>query len=327
MNRIIKITEEAYKYYVNGEDVLKYQRKSIIDEALHYPEFLDKVKSEVEMIVCNYVSDMVDLYKGSFETNFTTSYNLYFKTININIALNYGEDISDKALYSGFSNSNEALTEDNKLDMAYLTFIFPVSDEGKYDASKIRYVVSHEVGHLYDDWNDLIRGGEGLFINKKTSSNAIFMKDNYKSDSQLLRNIAWLCYFSNYTEGNSYTNQLKQELKGLNAHHSNVKEKFKETLSYNNLKKTEIGFFDGLDKSNDVELFNLNLFILKNYRDASVPKLNSNQFNAEKYRKMLSKWAERLIHKIAKRYYGVVQLYYDELNEEWSKKTCIFVHE
>jgi hypothetical protein len=169
MSKIIKIKDEVYNSYINGEDVLK-EYKSIVDEAMHYPDFLDRIKTEVSFNVCNYVSDMVDLNKDSFKTDFNTSFNLYFKTINISITLNYGENINDKKLYGGFSNSNEKLTEDNKLDIGFLTFIFPVSDDGKYDASKIRYVVSHEVSHLYDDWNDLVRGGDGIFVNKKTSS-------------------------------------------------------------------------------------------------------------------------------------------------------------
>lgn len=326
MSKIIKITEEVYNSYINGEDVLK-EYKSIVDEAMHYPDFLDRIKTEVCFNVCNYVSDMVDLNKCFFETDFNTSFNLYFKTINISITLNYGENINDKKLYGGFSNSNEKLTEDNKLDIGFLTFIFPVSDDGKYDASKIRYVVSHEVSHLYDDWNDLVRSGEGIFVNKKTSSNTILMRDFHKSENSLLRGIAWLCYFSNYTEGNSFASQIMQELKALKANHTNVKEKFKETVSYDNIKKTEKDFFEGLNNSNDGELYNLNQYIVKNNKNISLPKLNPNQFESDRYRNMLSKWAERLIHRIVKRYYGVVQLYNDRLNEEWSRKTCIFVHD
>lgn len=57
MSKVIEITENQYNAFVNGFDLI--ENKSIIDEALHYLKFLDKVKFETEVTVCDYVSDMI----------------------------------------------------------------------------------------------------------------------------------------------------------------------------------------------------------------------------------------------------------------------------
>ena len=321
MSKIIKLTTEQYNYCVNNLS----SKKSVIDEALHYPEFLDNVKFNIETMVCKCVSDMVSIHKEKLTTDLAIRSNLYFNAINVDITLIYNDDITDKKKYGGFSNSNETLTNDNKLDIAYLTFVFPVSENNEYDTAKISYVVSHEVGHLYDDWNELIRGGEGLFVNKNNRANTEFLQKYNASDNKLMRNIAWLCYMSLYTEKNAFAQQLMQELKGMKCNHTNVHEKFKETVSYKNLKETETDFFDSLKETDDLDLYDINSYIMQGHLDVSVPKLNVAQFDAKKYRAMLAKWGERTLHSISRRYFGVVQLYCDRLTESYFTKNCILI--
>lgn len=323
MQKIVKITEGCYNAFINGEDL--NHPKSIIDEALHYPEFLDKIKFEIESKICNCISSMIKTNKEKLEIDLNISNNLYLNKINLDITIDYGKDITDKKLYRGFSNSNEKLSDDNKLDTAYLTFVFPVSNEGNFEPSIISYTVSHEVGHLYDDWNDLVRGGDGIFVKQTNIVNTDFLQKHNSSDNKLIRNIAWICYMSLYTENNSFTGQLMQELKSLNCNYANVYEKFKETTSYRNLKETENDFFEALSKNDDTDLYDVNSYIIKFYPEISAPKLNIGQFDGNKYRNMLSKWAERTLYRMAKRYCGVVQLYCDKLAESYFNKNCILL--
>ena len=148
MSKVIEITENQYNAFVNGFDLI--ENKSIIDEALHYLKFLDKVKFETEVTVCDYVSDMIKNNENYLEKEFNLYYNLYLNNI---------------------------------------TFI--------------------------------------------------------------------------------------------------------------------------------------NNFIISHYRKTSALKLNIEQFDADRYKQMLSKWAERTLYRIAKRHYGVVQLYCDELTEIYTKKKTI----
>lgn len=217
MSKVIEITENQYNAFVNGFDLI--ENKSIIDEALHYLKFLDKVKFETEVTVCDYVSDMI-----------------------------------------------------------------------------------------------------------KNIENTEFLEQNINSNNKLLKNIAWVCYMSLYTESNAFTAQLMSELRNMKCNYSNVKEKFKETVAYNNLKGIEKDLFSELASSSEYGLFLTNNFIISHYRKTSAPKLNIEQFDADRYKQMLSKWAERTLYRIAKRYYGVVQLYCDELTELYTKNNCILVH-
>ena len=68
MSKVIEITENQYNAIVNGFDLI--ENKSIIDEALHYLKFLDKVKFETEVTVCDYVSDMIKNNENYLEKEF-----------------------------------------------------------------------------------------------------------------------------------------------------------------------------------------------------------------------------------------------------------------
>lgn len=79
MSKVIEITENQYNAFVNGFDLI--ENKSIIDEALHYLKFLDKVKFETEVTVCDYVSDMIKNNENYLEKEFNLYYNLYLNNI------------------------------------------------------------------------------------------------------------------------------------------------------------------------------------------------------------------------------------------------------
>ena len=299
-------------------------KKSIIDEALHYPDFLDKLKFEFFNEILSKTSEMIKAKTTDYDFIYRPHYQMVENAV-ITIELNFGKDINNERFYSGFSNSNEKLTEGGETETVFLSFVFPVSKEGKINESKIRIIVSHEVGHLYDDWNDMTRGGNGLFVSKKASSVANFMKHNNKNSNILLRSISWLCYFSLYTENNSFVMQLMDELESYNANQDNIIDSFKKTIAYKNLKETEKEFFGELEKVTDFELFNINRYIIINHPYVNVPKMNLNQFESVKYIQMLKKWGERIIHNTSKRYYGIIQLYMDRLSEKESENNCFYV--
>ena len=327
MSKVIKITEEAYNAYVNGEDVLN-ETKSIIDEAQHYPDFLDNVKMEVCYNVRHCILGMIKHKKTELK-----DYNIelkhfkeYFNSFILNVKLKKYNNIKEKRKYKATSFSDGVL-KDNKLLGVKINVTAPISDEWKTEMSYLEYIVSHEVTHLFDDWENIKMGGKGVYRNNKTIANMNFINNADKSNNSLIKSLRWLAYLSIYTESNAFAQELMQELKTLQAGHFNIKEKFKETVSYNNLKKTEIEFNNVMKNANFIDLMYANDELITKYRDTSIPKMNQMQFNADKYYSMLTKWGDRILHKLSRRYFGVVQLYYDRLQEEYYKNNDFLVHD
>lgn len=321
MSKIVKITEEQYNAYVNGEDV----RKSIIDEALHYPYFLDDLKAEAEYCINNEVHSMMKNNEVERTFNPVLRANQYFKNITVTLKLLYNEDIDANKNYHGFANSDETL-EDNLLKNAFLDFTFPVSVTKELNTGKMDMAIGHEIGHLYDDYSDLLRGGKGIFNRESTpAKKTILFNKTRISRDKLLNAIGSIAYLSIYTESNSFTAQIKDELKGLKANHDNIQDKFKGTVSYQNLRKTEDDFNNIIDKYTEIDLFHTNSRILNDYGNTDIPKMNKHDFNGEKYRVMLKRWADRVLRKLANRYRGVVQLYKDELTESYYTNNCFIV--
>lgn len=324
--KVIKITEEAYNAYVNGEDLK--ENKLIIDEAQHYPDFLDNVKMEVVYHVTQYVNNMIKNKQYELKDTVVNMdyYKQYFDSFTLNVRLFEDEDIDNDKNYGAKAFSDEKL-EKGKLIGAKITVNASISNKWETDISRLRYVVSHEVTHLFDDWDNLSRGGEGVFNNKETTANVTFMKKMENDTNKIIKSLRWIAYLSIKTESNAFTQQLMQELERLKATRLNIKEKFRETVSYNNMKKSEIEFNNALKNTNFYELLETNNIINDYYSHSSIPKMNPNQFDAEKYLNRLKNWGERVLHKLSRRYYGVVQLYHDRLNEEYYKHNCILVHD
>ena len=305
---------------------IKKNNKSIIDETLHYPDFLDNVKTEVVFKITKQIDSMIKRNINQINTVINLDNNRYFDKLILNLNLNFDTDINDKYNYGASSISSETI-KNEKLSDGEINLIVPVSTDKKTNFSKIQYVVCHEITHLFDDWNDLKRGGTGIFSSPKTIANMNFMNKAVNSPNNLIRSLRWLAYFSIYTESNAFTQQLMQELIRLKANHITVKEKYKNTVSYNNLKKTEVEFFNALHDTNHIELMYANNEINRNYKDSTVPKLNDEQFDSKKYYNMLKKWGERILHKISKRFHGIVQLYCDKLTESYYNNNCFLIHE
>ena len=260
----------------------------IINEAMHYPKFLDNVKMETAYNVRKCLSDMLKQRKYTVKDAVINlkHYKEYFNSFILTINLTENEDINNRKNYGAESFSDGKLIN-GKLSGAKINVIAPVNSQWKTNDSYLIYVICHEVTHLYDDYMDLKNGGTGIFRKPENIYNMDFMRNAVKSQNNLVKSLRWLVYLSIKTESNAFAQELMQELKMLQATHYNIKEKYKETVSYNNLKKTEIEFFNTLENTDYIELLYANDEIVRNYPKTTIPKMNINQFDAFAYYNML----------------------------------------
>lgn len=311
MGKVIKITESVYK--------------DLISEEMHYPRFLDGTISKVTHLVYGCIRQMVK--KRETETSITPDLGdtPYFERLNIQVRIKYDAEIDKKRFYGAYSISNERLVN-GKTGLCQIELEIPISEDGKTNYNFIMTMISHEITHLYDDWVDLTNGGNGLFNRQSVVANTELFYDNHSSPNRLLKAISWMCYMSNYTETNAFTTQIMYELKELKCDVSNIREKYKEATSFTNLNYTLQDFHEGFENIFDEDLEDLNTYILETYPKSNVPKMNIGAFDAGRYRSMLEKWFDRESRKIRRRFMCVVQLYRDELAENYIRRNSIPIH-
>lgn len=254
----------------------------------------------------------------------------FIDKISINITLEYEKkNINSVKNYKGFSVSEENI-EGEKLIGGKITIVLPVSLNGNvlFKDRNLRYILSHEITHLYDDWIDLKNGGKGIFINqKKNKNNTLFLNNNIDNEDTLIRSITWMTYMSIKTEQNVFISQTMQELRHLNCSFRDYRSKAKKTVAYSNIIKTKNNFFKEVKNADKVELFWTNQYIMDSYRKSTIPKYDMGQFNDEKYRNMLLKWGDRISRKLLAKYYDIVQLFSEELTETYTINNCLFIQD
>jgi len=293
----------------------------ILCEEMHYPRFLDAVKLKVSNICIDLIKGMIENHVSKQVFDRYIDNRLYFNHLSIDISLHYGGNMHDSYMYSGACESGEKLDELNYLLGCKLYLSIPVSQNGEINPGFILGTVSHEVTHLYDDWNSLMNGGPGIFNNKKEEINNDAVNDVlvYGSDkfSNIIQSLVYMLYLSINSERKAFVSQLYQELESCGTDYSNYREKLKECACYINVTDGRGNFLEDLKYADAEELENVNKWALENYKGNSIPKMNASGFDAEAYRNKLHRWCDKIINGILHRYAGVVQCYLNDRQKEY----------
>ena len=298
-------------------------RDMFLNETMHYPKFLDSLKEEVCTKVASHIANMIK--SGVCDDEFMLDVDCeYVDKIVMHIKLDRDKDIRDKkAIHADYFNSSDVLVN-GKLYKPTIRLFCPVNGE-VYNYFAVKYRLSHELTHLYDDWNSIRNGNGSICRSPQNMDTTEFLKDSATGAQPVLRNVAFLAYMSLNTERQSFLSQTVQELEGLGCNQWNYREKLKETDTYNNITKSHEGVVNCANNMTDTDLHMLNLWVTSQFPKASIPKLNIGNFDAERYRTMLLKWAERVYHETMKSYGSVVQYYIDNLKEEWNRDANYFI--
>ena len=286
-------------------------------------KFLDNLKDDVSANVTNHISDMIK--RCVTEEVVTIDVDCeYADKITVHINLDSNKDVRDKkAIHAEYFNSSDVLV-DGKIDKPTIRLFCPVNGD-VYNYFAVKYRLSHELTHLYDDWNSIRNGNGGICRSPQNMDTTEFLKDSATGAQPVLKNFAFLAYMSLNTERQSFLSQTVQELEGLGCNQWNYREKLKETDTYNNITKSHEGVVNCANNMTDSDLHMLNLWVTSQFPKARIPKMNAGGFDAERYRAMILKWAERVYHETMKSYGSVVQYYIDNLKEEWNRNANYFI--
>lgn len=143
----------------NIRQINEKQYKDIfLNETMHYPDFLDKLKGDVTTAVSTKLIQLIRSKKQNDTFEIKTECE-YADKITVNVVVSYGRDIKDKKNYAlQYFNTDDELS-DGKLRNPKLNIHIP-SERDATDLATVAYGIAHELTHLYDDWNS-IRNGKG----------------------------------------------------------------------------------------------------------------------------------------------------------------------
>lgn len=310
--KIIKINEEQL-HYLMGDN---------LTEERHYPKFLEE---------CIYgIVDFINKKIKYFGTHNIASQRLSYITdqefcheLLIHISINRNEDIDNYQLYGGqyyakgFSNGG--------LIEPQITITCPVNQENKTNVGILLSVVTHEMTHLYDDYQRQLNGNTPLNMDITINATMSFlMQFAQGNDNDLATAIAKIGYLSIKSEQTAFTAQTVSELQKLQCDLTNFRQKLKETIAYKNYIKIKNVFIKTLNNSSEQALWLLNVMLFDNYSKANIPKFDYNtcQYSIEQYRGKLKKWADNVCHKFMVNYGSIVSYYLDELCSENVENGC-----
>lgn len=139
-------------------------RKMFLDETMHYPAFLDKLKGDVYTSVSARIISMLN--DGRMTDNFCIKLDSdYVDAIDVSVILFPSEDIFDEHLYAESYLNSDGELDNGKLRKPKLSVKAPIND-GLTDLGTIKYILSHELTHLYDDWNSIRNGYVAICLNQ-----------------------------------------------------------------------------------------------------------------------------------------------------------------
>lgn len=309
--RIIKINEQQY-------------HSLLMNEELHYPKFLDKLKDYVSMHVHIKIKEELKNKNYSFQFLLPCD-SEYTDSIWFDVNIDPNGDITDKRLYNCFYYNQYNSLFNGKLRNPKIIVNCPCKNK-TVTFLLLKTALSHELTHLYDDWNELSRNKTGInFVQKNQDTTKLVNMYAKQKTDDLLKSISFLSYTSLKVEKQAFLSQTIQELEEIGCTLFNYKEKIKETIIYNNINKTYKTIVSKINSTDEETLFNFNQCIIDIVPKANIPKLNVGQFDAERYRSMLLEWAEKTHHHMMKYYGSVVQYYLDKLKEEKDKITSMYI--
>lgn len=297
--------------------------KIAVREERHYPSFLDSLKN----IVIQNIIHHIEMTKNAEVTHFIYEINVetkYVDNIVIDISLQYGEDINEKHNYNAYYYNVNGELVNNKLNKPQIIISCPF-DGKSTNYSILKYCVSHELTHMYDDWVRLTNFKEGINFNKKNVSTTLFVQKCMEFGSEFYKGIGGLCYMSLKVEKQAFLSQTIQELEGIGCDPYNYRNKMKETVLYNNLTKSYNMFMYGINKCTDSELVNFNSFVFLNFPQSNIPKYDIRNLNSKLYRNKLIKWGDNVYYKVMHSYNVVISYYVDKMKDKLLEKKCILM--
>ena len=289
----------------------------LLNEERHYPDFLIPIVDELLNDTKECFKSWRDgaYYSGEFLLkDFELRDNKYLKRITIKFSVLEYVDASDIKKYK-CSYVSSKINSDGKLQNPFFLVNIPSGGDGQIYWDKVRFILSHEVEHMFDDWTRQRNGYPEIGLDSYVKSNYAFFENNINSDNDLYRKVAMLSYLQFRTEQNAFVTQTFCELASLGTTDDNYRQTLKQTVGYRNYNRIQTEIIPSIRCASQKDIEKLMLDLADNQSEnLCFPAIRQN-INVETYRNMLILYAETIAKKFFKRFYGIVSLYVDKWKE------------
>ena len=289
----------------------------LLNEELHYPRYLEEMTDIILQLCKDDISSLLNNKESSGDFLHFFKDNQYADRLSLSISISEGNMFTNTGAqyYNEYGNIgfNKIM---NKLSCPSIYLNITLNKNGTYNEHQLKTSISHELMHLYDDWNSLSHGNGPINTNQDlmAANDMMFQKDNH-----LLQNIGKLLYLSNKFEKKAFIAQVYNELKTVGCTDENYREKYKETITYKNYNKLKSIIKQEIISSSDNELKNINYILNTEYEETHLPKISNGKFNAEIYKNKIKKFIDNVCHDFIKKYGGILTAYLQDYNVSHKK--------
>ena len=266
----------------------------LLNEELHYPRYLEEMTDIILQWCKDDISSLLNNKESSGDFLHFFKDNQYADRLSLSISISEGNMFTNtRAQYYneyGTFGFNKIIS---KLSCPSIYLNITLNKNGTYNEHQLKTSISHELMHLYDDWNSLY--------------NMMF-----QNPDKLLQNIGKLLYLSNKFEKKAFIAQVYNELKAIGCTDENYREKYKETITYKNYNKLKNVIKQEIISSSDNELKNINHILNTEYKETHLPKISNNKFDVEIYKNKINKFIDTVCHDFIKKYGGILTAYLND---------------
>lgn len=298
-------------------------RKLFLIEKLHYDyKFLSPLLKNVEEKLYVKIDEKIKLIKNNNLKKYTFSNiiklneNKYCDTIVFSINITKTDNNTSNVVAQYVNHKGELDSFTKKLIEPLIKINIVLDNKYDYNRLYLHSYLSHELTHLIDDYEELIKGNTSLSYKNVTGTLEILR--NLSIVNPIFQTIFNIIYTGYKFEKKAFINQSYHELKKVGCTPENYKEKYKETLPYQNYIRMYDKAIETLQNANNNDLKDANFFICTNIKDKNIPRIPVNNFNTEIYRQKLIQLACKTKHDFLKKYGGILTAYLDDYKKMYN---------
>lgn len=285
----------------------------LLNEELHYDynmkPFLNSLLDKLKSNILDFIEKMKK-FSIKKKTKLFTIYlnnckyvdNIIFRTTFI-----YRNNQHPTTVAEYLNNSGELDSFTGKLKEPIIDVTLELNKDYIFDNLTLRSSVSHELTHLIDDYEELNRGH--LSVNYRNDIGDIQILKGLKDSNEIFDALFSILYLDNKFEKKAFINQTYYEFEKIGCTPYDYREKYKETLSYNNYINGLDFAINQLQQASNEDLKETNYLLNTVYRIKAIPKMNIGTFNGGEYRQKLIGIAEKIKKDFLKKYGGVLTAY------------------
>lgn len=301
----------------------KQLNELLIHEKLHYNYDIEPLLSEVMDTLNAKISNTLKQMRKYKVDNHEETFNVPIKNSkyidNIEFTIKYDMFIDtnkvNKSTASYYNENPEIDRSTGKMRYPTITVKLPFNNMYYYDRLLLKSAVSHELTHLIDDYEEIIR--DNTPINYRKMPLTIQTMHELGADNKLYNALFMLLYTGYEFEKKAFINQAYNDLKRVGCNPYNYKEVYKKTdpyITYTNMYNKSINI---IQNASDNELEELNFVLNTAYTNHDIPRMNIGYFTADEYRAKLINMAKRIRHDFMKKYGGIITAYLEDFNSKF----------